>query len=129
MKKTQDKATQQAMPANNAEDQSEEWDNRAFKAMANPDRRHILDFLRDSRKNTGEICAQLPTLNRCTVMQHLGVLHKAGLIISKKEGRCRWHYLDVSPIQRIHERWIKNYAVPASDLLLKLKTDLEQNTS
>ena len=107
-------------------DSADDRDNRAFKAMANPDRRRILDLLRDSRKNTGEICTQFPALNRCTVMQHLGVLHKAGLIINRKEGRCRWHYLDVSPIQRIHERWIKNYAVPASELLLKLKTDLER---
>jgi DNA-binding transcriptional ArsR family regulator len=104
----------------------DERDNRVFKAMANPDRRRIMDLLRNSRHNTGEICAHFPTLNRCTVMQHLGVLSRAGLIISKKEGRCRWHYLDVSPVQRIHERWIKDYAVPASDFLLKLKQDLEQ---
>ena len=122
MNKTQEQANQLSAKDDSAEDQ----DNRAFKAMANPDRRRILDLLRDSRKNTGDICAQFPLLNRCTVMQHLGVLHKAGLIINRTEGRCRWHYLDVSPIQRIHERWIKDYAVPASDLLLKLKTDLEK---
>ena len=125
MKKTQAKATRQTSTANNAEDHAEKWDNRAFKAMANPDRRRILDFLRDSRKKTGEICAHLPALNRCTVMQHLGVLHKAGLIISKKEGRCRWHYLDVSPIQRIHERWIASYSAPSADFLSKLQSDLE----
>ncbi len=104
---------------------NEGQDNRVFKAMANPDRRTILDLLRDSRRTTGEVCAHLPAMNRCTVMQHLGVLLNAGLVISKKEGRCRWHYLDVSPIQRIHQRWIKDYALPASDLLLKLKTELE----
>jgi DNA-binding transcriptional ArsR family regulator len=104
---------------------NEERDNRVFKAMANADRRQILDLLRDSRHTTGQVCDHLPSLNRCTVMQHLGVLEKAGLIISRKEGRCRWHYLDVSPIQRIYERWIRDYAMPASDFLLRLKTDLE----
>ncbi len=103
----------------------EDEDNRVFKAMANPDRRRMLDFLRDSRRTTGEICRQFPLLNRCTVMQHLGVLHKAGLVIGRKDGRCRWHYLDVSPIQRIHQRWIKDYAIPASELLMKLKNELE----
>jgi len=106
----------------------EDKDNRVFKAMANPDRRRILDLLRDSRRTTGEICLQFPSLNRCTVMQHLGVLHNAGLTIVRKDGRCRWHYLDVSPIQRIHQRWIKEYAMPASELLMKLKSELEEKT-
>ncbi len=103
----------------------EDEDNRVFKAMANPDRRRMLDLLRDSRRTTGEICRQFPLLNRCTVMQHLGVLHKVGLVIGRKDGRCRWHYLDVSPIQRIHRRWIKDYAMPASEFLMKLKNELE----
>ena len=75
---------------------------------------------------TGEICEQLDWLNRCTVMQHLGVLENARLIIAKKEGRSRWNYLDVSPIQRIHERWIEAYATPSAQLLTKLQEDLEK---
>jgi DNA-binding transcriptional ArsR family regulator len=74
---------------------------------------------------TGELGKQLPWLDRTTVMQHLGVLEKARLIISKKEGRCRWNYLDVSPIQRIHERWIQAYATPSANMLSKLQQDLE----
>jgi len=58
-------------------------------------------------------------------MQHLGVLENARLIISKKEGRCRWNYLDVSPIQRIHERWIMAYAAPSAAFASKLQQDLE----
>lgn len=58
-------------------------------------------------------------------MQHLRVLEQARLIISKKEGRCRWNYLNVSPIQRIHERWIQDYALPSANLLSKLQRDIE----
>jgi len=104
---------------------STDQDDQVFKALAGADRRHILDLLRDAPMTTGEIGKNLPHLDRTTVMQHLGVLEKARLIISKKEGRCRWNYLDVSPIQRIHERWIKTYAAPSAALASKLQQDLE----
>ena len=100
-------------------------DDLVFKALAGADRRKILDRLRDAPMTTGELGKQLPWLDRTTVMQHLGVLENARLIISKKAGRCRWNYLDVSPIQRIHERWIQAYAVPSASLLSKLQHDIE----
>lgn len=103
----------------------EEQDDLVFKALAGADRRRILDSLRDAPKTTGELCKALPHLDRTTVMQHLGVLEKARLVISKKEGRNRWNFLDVSPIQRIHERWIQAYAAPSAGLLSRIKTDLE----
>ena len=103
----------------------EEQDERIIKALASLDRRRILDALKDEPRTTGELCEELPWLNRCTVMQHLGVLENAGLVISRKEGRKRWNYLDVSPIQRIHERWIKAFAAPSASVLNRLKTDLE----
>jgi len=96
-----------------------------FKALARPDRRRILDLLRDAPLTTGDIVRQLRMLDRTTVMQHLGVLERAGLIITKKEGRRRWNYLDVTPIQRIHERWIQAYATPSARLLSRLRQDLE----
>lgn len=96
-----------------------------IKAIASSDRRLILDFLKSEPMTTGTICDELPWLNRCTVMQHLGVLEKARLIITKKEGRQRWNYLDVSPIQHFHERWIKAYSMPSASLLSKLQKDLE----
>ncbi len=100
-------------------------DDLVFKALAGADRRKILDLLRDAPMTTGELGERLPWLDRTTVMQHLRVLEKARLIISKKEGRCRWNYLDVSPIQRIHERWIQAYATPSANMLSKLQQDLE----
>lgn len=100
-------------------------DDLVFKALAGADRRKILDLLRDAPLTTGELVKRLPWLDRTTVMQHLGVLEDARLIISRKEGRCRWNYLDVSPIQRIHERWIQDFAMPSASVLSKLQQDLE----
>ena len=74
---------------------------------------------------TGDIGKHLPHLDRTTVMQHLRVLENARLVITKKQGRCRWNYLDVAPIQRIHERWIEAYAAPSASLLSKLQRDME----
>ncbi len=101
-------------------------DDRVFKALAGADRRKILDLLRDAPLTTGELGKRLPWLDRTTVMQHLGVLESARLIVSKKEGRCRWNYLDVSPIQRIHERWIQAYAMPSARMLNRLQQNLEK---
>ena len=100
-------------------------DDLVFKALAGSDRRYILDLLRDAPMTTSAIGKNLPHLDRTTVMQHVGVLERARLIISKKEGRCRWNYLDVSPIQRIHERWIKLYAAPSAAFASKLQQNLE----
>jgi DNA-binding transcriptional ArsR family regulator len=105
--------------------QNEFQDDLVFKALAGSERRKILDLLRDGPMTTGDICMKLGRLNRCTVMQHLGVLENASLIIARKEGRQRWNHLDVSPIQRIHERWIESYAAPSSRLLSKWKDDIE----
>ena len=104
---------------------TEQRDELVFKALAGSERRKMLDLLRNTPMTTGDICTHFSKLNRCTVMQHLGVLEKAELIITKKEGRNRWNYLDVSPIQRIHQRWIKAYASPSANLLNKLKDDIE----
>jgi DNA-binding transcriptional ArsR family regulator len=105
--------------------QAPDRDDLVFKALAGPDRRKILDLLRDAPRTTGELVERLPWLDRTTVMQHLGVLETARLIFSKKEGRSRWNYLDVAPIQRIHERWIQNFAMPSARLLTRLREDLE----
>lgn len=103
----------------------ERQDDLVFKALAGADRRRILDRLRDGPRTTGDIVQALPWLDRTTVMQHLRVLERARLILTRKEGRVRWNHLDVSPIQRIHERWISAYATPAAHVLSKLREDLE----
>jgi DNA-binding transcriptional ArsR family regulator len=96
-----------------------------FKALADDRRREILDLLKDGPKTTGELCGHFKRVDRCTVMLHLGVLEKAGLVIAKREGRVRWNYLNVVPVQEIYDRWISHYARPSVELLARLKRDME----
>lgn len=99
-------------------------DDLIWEALSNPTRRKILDLIRDEPKKTGDICKKFKDLDRCTVMLHLKVLEDASLVIPKKEGRFRWNYIDVVPIQRIQERWIQKVAMPSASLLSQLSKDL-----
>ncbi len=98
---------------------------RVFKALADGTRREILDLLRDQPITTGDIIKHFPALDRCTVMQHLGVLEKAELVIAKREGRLRWNYLNVVPIREVYERWISPYASPSVELLTRMRRGVE----
>jgi len=100
-----------------------------FKALSNSTRRRILDLLKDHPRTTGEVCASFPELDRCTTMQHLDVLERAGLLIAQRKGRVRWNHLDALPIKLIHDRWIGDYARSAVGLLANLKSDLEISPS
>ncbi|HEY2480969.1 MAG TPA: helix-turn-helix domain-containing protein [Caulobacteraceae bacterium] len=105
---------------------SETADDRLFKALADSRRRQILDLLKDGPRTTGALCRQFDgVLDRCTVMQHIGVLERAGLVIARRQGRVRWNYLDAGPFKDIYDRWISPYATEAVELLARLKRDLE----
>lgn len=105
----------------------EKNDDLVFKALADNRRREILDLLKDDARTTGDICKQLEPLDRCTVMQHLGVLEKAGLVFTQKKGRYKWNYLNAVPIREIYDRWINKYASSSVEMLKKLKNDLESS--
>jgi len=83
-----------------------------WKALANSDRRAILDLLREAEIRgegglpTGEIVMAFPGLSRFAVMQHLGVLQAAELVVSRRHGRLVLNYLNAVPIQQIYERWV-----------------------
>jgi DNA-binding transcriptional ArsR family regulator len=82
-----------------------------FKALADPTRRAILDELQDRNGQTlFEICVRLTTKHglgstRQAVSQHLDVLEAAGLVITRREGRYKFHDLDTTPLREITERW------------------------
>ncbi|WP_342374622.1 helix-turn-helix domain-containing protein [Myxococcus stipitatus] len=104
-----------------------EKDDLIFKALADSRRREVLDLLKAAPRTTGDLCAHFEaTLDRCTVMQHLKVLERAGLVIAVREGRVRWNYLNATPFKEIHDRWISPYAAEAVNLLSRLKRDLEE---
>jgi DNA-binding transcriptional ArsR family regulator len=86
----------------------------------------MLDLLKAEPLTTGELCSRFPELNRCTVMQHLGVLERADLIIVKREGRVRWNYINPLPIKAIHDRWISPHARGAVELLARMKRQMER---
>ena len=100
-------------------------DDRVFKALADPTRRHLLDrlFERDGRTLT-ELESRLE-MTRFGVMKHLKVLEQAGLVVSRKQGREKLHFLNPVPIRQIHDRWIDKYRAREVSALLDLKTSLE----
>ena len=100
-------------------------DDRVFKALADPTRRHLLDqlFDRDGRTLT-ELETELE-MTRFGVMKHLRVLEDAGLVVSRRSGREKLHFLNPVPIRLIHNRWIGKYTERKVSALLDLKTELE----
>ena len=97
-----------------------------FKALANRVRRSICDALALRPLTTNQLSAHFPQLDRTTVMMHLRVLEEAGLVVAVRKGRERFNYLDATPIQAVHERWIGPHAASAASGLLRLKTELER---
>ncbi len=100
-------------------------DDPVFKALSDPTRRLLLDrlFERDGRTLT-ELESQLE-MTRFGVMKHLKVLEGAGLVVSRKRGREKLHFLNPVPIRQIHDRWISKYREREVSALLDLKTSLE----
>ena len=100
-------------------------DDRVFKALADPTRRLLLDrlFERDGRTLT-ELESQLE-MTRFGVMKHLRVLEESGLVVARKKGREKLHFLNPVPIREIHDRWISKYREREVSVLLDLKNELE----
>jgi uncharacterized protein YndB with AHSA1/START domain/DNA-binding transcriptional ArsR family regulator len=96
-----------------------------FKALGHPDRRRLLDllFVRDGR-TLGELCEAF-ALSRYGVMKHLRILESAGLVVTRRSGREKFHYLNPIPIRLVHDRWITKYAEPWVGAMGDLKARLE----
>jgi DNA-binding transcriptional ArsR family regulator len=101
-------------------------DDRVFKALADPTRRLLLDrlFARDGRTLT-ELEADVK-MTRFGVMKHLRLLEQAGLILTRRAGRTKLHFLNPVPIRLIHDRWIDKYTERRVAVLTDLKTELEK---
>jgi DNA-binding transcriptional ArsR family regulator len=96
-----------------------------FKALADPTRRALLDALRGGAATTGELCSAHPEMSRFGVMDHLRVLHEAGVIVVERVGRARLNHLNPVPIREVYARWIRPIAEASADELLALKTVAE----
>src|SRR5579862_4095321 len=100
-------------------------DGAVFKALADPTRRYLLDrlFERDGRTLT-DLESELE-MTRFGVMKHLRVLEDAGLVVTRRSGREKHHYLNPLPVRLIHDRWIDKYTEPRVSALAELKFRLE----
>src|SRR5450755_298260 len=97
-----------------------------FKALADPTRRSLLDELfKQDGQTLGALEGRLP-MTRFGVMKHLRVLEQAGLVVTRKRGREKLHFLNPVPIRLVHDRWVSKYAEPWVATLSELKDRLEE---
>jgi DNA-binding transcriptional ArsR family regulator len=103
-------------------------DDRVFKALADPTRRFLLDLLfqRDGRTLT-ELESELE-MTRFGVAKHLKVLEDADLVVVRRSGREKLHFLNPVPIRLIHDRWIDKYTEHHVTALADLKKALEDES-
>ncbi|MCR2804375.1 ArsR/SmtB family transcription factor [Paenibacillus soyae] len=103
-------------------------ENDIFKALSDPSRRKLLDLLHASDGQTLIALCEPLDMSRFGVMKHLKILEEAGLIITRKVGREKLHYLNSVPIRQIYERWVSKYAEPWVMGLISLQNELERET-
>jgi DNA-binding transcriptional ArsR family regulator/uncharacterized protein YndB with AHSA1/START domain len=96
-----------------------------FKALADPTRRRLLDTLRDRGGLTLTELEQGLGMTRFGVMKHLKVLEDANLIVTRRDGRFKHHYLNALPIQEVADRWMAPYGKPLARFALNIKNALE----
>ncbi len=101
-----------------------------FKALADPTRRALLDELfRQDGQSLHALEAHF-AITRFGVMKHLSVLEDAGLVITRRRGREKLHFLNAVPIRLVHDRWVSKFAEPwvagLSDLKQRLEKPMEK---
>jgi uncharacterized protein YndB with AHSA1/START domain len=98
-----------------------------FKALADPTRRSLLDELFKTDGQTLSALDRRLPMTRFGVMKHLKVLEEAGLVVTKRRGREKLHFLNPVPIRLVHDRWVSKYAEPWAATLSGLKRNLEED--
>src|SRR4051794_20101706 len=97
-----------------------------FKALADPTRRSLLDELFKADGQTLSALEERLPMTRFGVMKHLKVLQEAGLVVTRKRGREKLHFLNPVPIRLVHDRWVSKYAEPWAATLSQIKRNLEE---
>src|SRR3990170_396402 len=97
-----------------------------FRALADPARRSLLDELFREDGQTLSALGERYPMTRFGVMKHLRQLEEAGLVLTKRRGREKLHFLNPVPIRLVHDRWVSKYAEPWAAALSELKTELEK---
>jgi uncharacterized protein YndB with AHSA1/START domain/DNA-binding transcriptional ArsR family regulator len=105
----------------------ESADDQAFRALADPTRRRLLDLLFEREGRTlRDLHSEVEGMTRFGVMKHLRILESAGLVVARRVGREKLHYLNAVPVQLIHDRWVSKYTRREAAALADLKDDLER---
>src|SRR4051812_10638616 len=99
-----------------------------FKALADPTRRSLLDELFREDGQTLTALEGRFSMTRIGVMKHLKVLEDAGLVVTRRRGREKLHFLNPVPIRLVHDRWVSKYTEPWAAGLSGLQTSLEEET-
>jgi len=97
-----------------------------FKALADPTRRFLLDLLFAREGQTLTELESAVQMTRYGVMKHLKVLEEADLVVTRRSGREKLHFLNAVPIREVHDRWIDKYTERHVAALLDLKSELER---
>ena len=97
-----------------------------FKALADPTRRFLLDLLFAREWQTLSELESAVEMTRYGVMKHLKVLEEADLVVTRRSGREKLHFLNVVPIREVHDRWIDKYTERHVAALVDLKNELEE---
>jgi DNA-binding transcriptional ArsR family regulator len=103
-------------------------DDRVFKALADPTRRFLLDLLFAREGQTLTELESAVEMTRYGVMKHLKVLEEAGLVVARRSGREKLHFLNAVPIREVHDRWIDKYTERHVAALIDLKNELEERS-
>jgi DNA-binding transcriptional ArsR family regulator len=97
-----------------------------FKALADPTRRALLDALfAVDGQSVQALCSRFPAMTRFGVMKHIAVLEAANLVVARRHGRQKLHFLNPVPIAEMADRWISKYASPFARALVDLRAELE----
>src|ERR1700728_2696987 len=98
-----------------------------FRALADPTRRSLLDELfREDGQTLSALEERFP-MTRFGIMKHLRVLEEAGLVVTRRRGREKLHFLNPVPIRLVHDRWVSKYAEPWVAGLSAMKQRLERS--
>ncbi|WP_238431620.1 ArsR/SmtB family transcription factor [Streptomyces cavernae] len=107
-------------------DETDDETDKAFKALADPTRRRLLDLLHErSGQTLGELCGHID-MARQSVTQHLAVLEAANLVSTVRRGREKLHYLNPVPLHEMQERWIEKFERPRLRALSAVKRRAEE---
>ena len=101
-------------------------DDDVFRALADPTRRSLLDTLFKADGQTLSALEERLPMTRFGVMKHLKLLEEAGLVVTKRRGREKLHFLNPVPIRLVHDRWVSKYTEPWVATLSELKRDIEE---